>query len=60
MPRDNAHIGPITDIRFVQLVDGRKILQHSRDGQIWETPQTVDVRTLSEDEKADIIEALRS
>lgn len=51
-------IGPITQLRFVQLVDGRKILQFAREGEYWQTPETVDVRSLDEAAKGEIIAAL--
>lgn len=50
--------GPIIDIRFVQLADGRKILQYSRMPNVWDTPETVDVRALSEGERDEIFQAI--
>lgn len=51
-------IGPIVDLRFVSLVDGRKILQFCRQGELWQTPHTVMAMELDDTEKAEIMEAL--
>lgn len=51
-------LGPIIDVRFVSLVDGRKILQFRRTGEYWRTPRTTLAMELDENEKAEIIEAL--
>ncbi len=50
--------GPVLDIRFVQLRDGRKIMQYSRMPNVWDTPATVDILSLSPDEQDEIREVL--
>lgn len=50
--------GPIIAIRFVQLVDGRRILQYSRMPNVWDTPETIDVRSLNDDERDEVLETL--
>lgn len=56
---DARFLGPIIDTRYVQLKDGRRVQQITRDGYTWITPATIDVMTLSEDEKCELIDALR-
>lgn len=57
-PLPSVPFNQITLVRFVQLVDGRKIMQTCRAGEYWETPITVDIRSLDEHEKAEITAAL--
>lgn len=50
--------GPIIDIRYVQLVDGRRIMQIARSPEKWQTPPTVMVQSLDDSERDEINEVL--
>lgn len=51
-------LGPVIDVRFVSLLDGRKVMQIRRQGEYWQTPPTVMASDLTEDEKVEIMDAL--
>lgn len=52
--------GPIIGVRFIQLRDGRKIMQYSKMPGVWDTPETVDILSLPEDEQDEIRQAMSS
>ncbi len=59
MPRPgfNSHI---CDLRFVQLVDGRKILQLADAAGDWHTPHTVAESELTPEEHGELLRAITS
>jgi hypothetical protein len=52
--------GPIIDVRFIQLRDGRKIMQYSKMPGVWDTPETVDILSLQPDQQDEIREVLHA
>lgn len=58
MSRTSRFTGPIIDIRYVQLVDGRRIMQVARQPNDWETPVTVPVQSLSDEERDEMARTL--